>query len=390
MAHDRTNAWIGLGFDEITGAPDAGPSVAKVQHRLIFAYAKNSKALLHGVQESGVWDNATRDALIDLMLYINRTEGKTFRTDGIANSAIQNRIGATAPLVVARKYPLQGVSYDTTAYLMPPTAHSFNKATAQGATEGKNLFDKIAGPVIGIGYSMGAKTLRDFEMRLSPSEQARYLGSFNFGDPSMRPGGSLLGDDPGEGISQEFHPDWVANRYWSYSLDGDWYPRARGLLFFFYRVIARAELTLEFAMYLLTQFPMEAMQELTGLKASSDTTGVAGILAPLAGLMTTGPLNMIPANPLSNLISPLQLFALLPQLIQLLIDAVKFAMSNAHGMYGDPAHATFGGMTGVDHCVTTIRTIAPGGATLLLFPGSWATWDQGFQADVGRILYEGN
>jgi hypothetical protein len=177
----------------------------------------------------------------------------------------------------------------------------------------------------------------------------------------------------------------VTNRYWSYSIDGDWYPRARGLLFFLYKVIARAELTLEFAQYLLMQFPVDAMQELMGLKPSQDDTGAAGVLSGLAGLMTTGPQNVV-----GSLLNPLQLVMILPQLIDLLIDAIKFATTQAHGRYWDPAYSNWDGLTGVDHCVRTIREIAPKGATLLLFPGSWATWDQGFQADAGRILYDQN
>lgn len=388
MAHDAAGKWLGLGFDQVSGAPDIGPPVAKVQHRLLYAYGKNSNAVAHGVRENGIWDTATRDALIDLVVYINRAEGKNFRVDGIADYAIQVRIGAYVPPVLGPKYEIQGVYYDTTAYLMPPTAHSFNKATQQGAAEGVRLtMTRPPGrKIIVLGYSMGAKTARDYEMMLPVERRADVVLSVQFGDPSMPEGGSLLDNPPGSGISGEPHPDWVLDRLFSYSLDGDWYPRARGLLFFLYQVIARAELTLDFAMWLLTQFPTQAMQELTGLKTSTDTTGIAGILAPLAGFMTAGPASIIPANPLANLINPLQLFALLPELINLLTDALKFAMTNAHGMYGDPAHAVFDGLTGVDHAIRTIKARVPEGALLLLFPGSWATWDQGFDADVAFAL----
>jgi hypothetical protein len=376
------NVWVGYGLG------DKGLQVAKLNHRLFAAYSKNSKAKELGVVDNGdEFTEATKQALINITTFLNQTQAAGLRTDGIADYKVQVRLGVVTidPKPPVKKYPLQGVGYDTTAYLMPPTAHSFNKATQQGAIEGRRLFDLIPGPVIGIGYSMGAKTLRDFEMLLSGPAQTRYLGSFNFGDPSMRPEGSLLGDDPGEGISREFHPDWVTNRYWSYSIDGDWYPRARGLLFFLYKVIARAELTLEFAQYLLMQFPVDAMQELMGLKPSQDDTGAAGVLSGLAGLMTTGPQNVV-----GSLLNPLQLVMILPQLIDLLIDAIKFATTQAHGRYWDPAYSNWDGLTGVDHCVRTIREIAPKGATLLLFPGSWATWDQGFQADAGRILYDQN
>jgi hypothetical protein len=380
MAHDNGGKWIGLGFDQITGVPDTGETVAKVQHRLLFAYAKNSKAITHGVHESGTWDAATRDALIDLMVHVNRTEGTSFRTDGIADYAIQVRIGAQVPPILGPKYRIQGVGHDTRAYLMPPDAPSFNRATAAGASEAIRLTNLIPNePIVGIGYSMGAKTLRDYEARLTPQMQAQYKLSINFGDPSMRAEGSLLGNDAGEGISREPHPDWVVDRYYSYSIDGDWYPRSRGLLFFLYQVIARAELTLDFASWLFLVFPMQAMQELTGLKDSDDP--VAGALSGLAPMMTTGP-----ANSVGALMNPLQLLTILPSLVGLLSDAVKFAMTSAHGMYGDPAHAFWDGMTAVDHAVKTIREKVPDGATLLLFPGSWAQWNQGFQFDVALRL----
>lgn len=390
MAHDSNGTWMGLGIDQITGVPDSNDDVFRVQHRLLYAYAKGSNAIENGLREWGTYDHATAQSVMDMAGHLNRTENAGFThpvTDlGVANLKFRKRIKAYIEPLLVPKYPIQGVQYDTRAYLMPPDAHSFNKATAQGAREGLNLLRSKWSNTqfIGIGYSMGAKTLRDFEVQLFPEEQSRYLGSFNFGDPSMRPGGSLLGDDPGQGISGEYHPDWVANRYWSYSIDGDWYPRARGLLMFLYQVIARAELTLDFAMWLLTAFPLLAMQELTGLKTSNDDTGAAGILSPLANLMTIG--STIPMNPLSSLIGPAQMFMLLPEIIQLIIDAFKFMTTNAHGMYNDINHRNWDGMTGVEHAIATIRRIAPGGATLFLFPGSWANWDQGFDADTAFAL----
>lgn len=389
MAHDAGGKWSGYGLG------DVGSEVARVQHRLLYAYPKNSFAVQMGVLETGVFDDATRRSVQQLAIHINSdpallrkmTGGdKPLRTDGIADLALRTAIRAYIPPVLGPKYRIQGVWHDTRAYLMPPDAPSFNRDTAAGAREGQRLTQTIDGDIIGIGYSMGAKTLRDYEMTLTAEQRARYLMSINFGDPSMRPDGSLLGNDPGEGISRQPHPDFVADRYWSYSIDGDWYPRARGLLFFFYEVISRAELTLDFASWLLTKMPTVAMQELTGLVGSSDDTGVAGILSGLVGFVTAGPVNFVPANPLGNLVNPLQLLALLPSLINLMVDAVKFVGTQAHGMYADLNHAFWDGMTAVDHAVKTIRETCPNGATLLLFPGSWAMWNQGFQFDVALRL----
>jgi hypothetical protein len=120
------------------------------------------------------------------------------------------------------------------------------------------------------------------------------------------------------------------------------------------------------------------MQQLMGTAPSSDP--LAGMLSGLGGAITSGP-----ANSIGSLLNPLQIVALLPQLITLLVDAIQFAASGAHGLYGDPAHANWDGMTGVDKAVSLIREKVPT-ATLLLFPGSWAQWNQGFQFDVALRL----
>ena len=75
--------WVGYGIG------DVGETVKKIQHRLIFAYPKNSHAFDHGVTESGAFDEATRAALIDITTHINHSQGKALRTDGVADFAVQ-------------------------------------------------------------------------------------------------------------------------------------------------------------------------------------------------------------------------------------------------------------------------------------------------------------
>jgi hypothetical protein len=205
------------------------------------------------------------------------------------------------------------------------------------------------------------------------------VGVTTFGDPSMPAQGSLLGDDPGEGIGKLPQPEWVWDRYWSYSIDGDWYPRARGLLFQLYEILTKAELTIEFATYLVKVLPTLPGRILTGQDDSDDP--LTGVLKPLANVISTGPADVI-----GSLFKPAQVLAALPSVIWLLFDAVKFLMTRAHGMYGDPQHALWDGMTGVDHAIANIRKVAPQGCTLMLLPGTWSNWDQLFQFDVAARL----
>lgn len=101
-----------------------------------------------------------------------------------------------------------------------------------------------------VGYSMGGVSVCKC-LRTLPQEWRQFVRDVTtFGDPSMPASGSLLGNEPGEGISKSPQPEWMWDRYWPYSIDGDWYPRARGLLFVLYEILTRAELTLEFAAYL--------------------------------------------------------------------------------------------------------------------------------------------
>lgn len=377
--------WIGY------GPGDVSPEVPNIERRLLRAYPKNSHAVEHGVVLDDRYTDGTAAAVQDITRFMNNDPvelerlrrmgiATPLRDDGVANLAVRKAIGAYVDPVYRSKYPIQGVWADSRAFLNPPTAHSFNKATDQFRDEFMRLYRPMAGTNIWlIGYSMGGVSVQKCLTALPPEWRAFVLGITTFGDPSMPAEGSLLGNDPGEGISKLPQPQWVRNRYWSYSIDGDWYPRARGLLFLLYQVLTRAELTLDFAIYLFTKFPQQAFQELLGLAPSDDP--LHGALSGLTGLMTTGP-----AGAIGQLLNPVQLLTVLPELVYLLFDAIKFIATNAHGKYGDPAYALWDGMTAVDHAAANIRRVAPQGCTLVLLPGTWSNWDQLFQYDVAAQL----
>jgi len=390
MAHDDQGKWIGY------GEGDRGPEVTKIERRLALAYPKNSHAAEYGVQVDDYFDQATELALRELTMFMNADPRERerlmklkvklpMRTDGVADLNVRTAIGAYVPpppVAPRQKYPCQGVWADSRAFLNPPDAHSFEKATNDFANEGFRLYEGMVGrPIWVLGYSMGGTSVQKFLTRLRPEWRQHVVGVSTFGDPCMPAEGSLNGDTTGEGISRTPQPTWVRDRYWSYAIPGDWYPQARGLLFLLYKILTKAELTLDFASYLFTQFPSDAMQELMGQKPTSSSNpldqALNGVLAPLAGMMTSGPLGVI-----GSLLTPFGLMAQLPNLVYLLFDAIKFIATNAHGQYADPAQANWDGMVAVDHAAQMIREHAPGGATCFLFPGTWSNWDQLFQFDT--------
>jgi hypothetical protein len=396
MAKDAAGRWIGY------GPGDTGTEVTKIEHRLLAAYSANSHAKALGVKEDGLYTDETAAAVKELATFINNDPELLQRMAGgqrlaraqdlgVSDLAFRKAIGAYIPPDAAirpglrTKYPIQGVWADSRAFLNPPDAHSFEKATNDFRDEFMRLYRPMAGSNIWLlGYSMGGVSVCKCLNALPPEWRRFVVGTTTFGDPSMPAEGSLLGNDPGEGISKMPQPQWVWDRYWSYSIDGDWYPRARGLLFLLYDILVKAELTLEFATFLLQVLPTLPGRILTGQAPAGDDPQdqkLHGVLAPLATVISTGGPNVI-----GGFFPAAGVLAALPTVIWLLFDAVKFIATSPHGMYGDPAHAFWDGMTAVDHAAANIRRVAPNGCTLFLLPGTWSNWDQLFQFDVAIRL----
>lgn len=359
---------------------DGGPQLRPFQEWLNRKFASYSNIKIdekYGLDEARVVAEAMRRYGLPPSFMTVKLSGVDTTVEGaVATDQFLARAGYRPP---GRRYPIQGVFANSNAFMQPDPNHSYVQATDEFMNEGFRLYSGMVGtPIVPIGYSMGGDSVRKFLNRL-PVEWRQYVKmAVTFGDPSMPPAGSLLGDRPGAGISGVYQPDWVWDRYYSFAIEGDWYPQARGLLPFFYQMAIRAAVSMDFALYLFTVFPMQAMQELLGLTPSADP--LAGVLAPLAGLLTTGPTNTV-----GQLLNPMGIFGVLWKLVELMTDAIKFLKTNAHFMYGDPAHALWDGMTGVDKAAQLIREKVPT-ATLFLFPGTWAFWDQGFPMDVAVRL----
>ena len=396
MAKDAAGNWIGY------GPGDSSPEVAKIERRLLAAFPTNSHAEALGVKQDELYTDETAAAVRELATFINDDPELLHRMAGgqrlaraqdlgVADLAFRKAIGAYVPPDAALqgahrgRYPIQGVWADSRAFLNPPDAHSFEKATDQFRDEFLRLYRPMAGaPIWLIGYSMGGVSVCKCLNSLPTEWRHFVVGVTTFGDPSMPASGSLLGDDPGEGISKMPQPQWVWDRYWSYSIDGDWYPRARGLLFLLYEILTKAELTVEFAAYLIRVLATLPGRILTGeAEPADDETDreLHGVLRPLAQSITTGGAGVVGA-----FVSPAQTLIVLGTVISLLFDAIRFVATQAHGMYGDPRFRLWDGMTAVDHAAAIIRKTAPQGCTLYLLPGTWSTWDRLFQFDVAARL----
>ena len=213
MARDAAGNWIGY------GPGDSSPEVAKIEHRLLAAYPTNSHAQALGVKEDQLYTDETAAAVKELAKFVNNDPtllermagGKRLaRAEdlGVADLAFRKAIGACIPPDAGippghrSKYPIQGVWADSRAFFNPPEAHSFLKATDQFRDEFMRLYRPMAGtPIWLIGYSMGGMSVYKCLTALPPEWRQFVVGVSTMGDPCMPPEGSLLGNEPGEGIT---------------------------------------------------------------------------------------------------------------------------------------------------------------------------------------------
>lgn len=367
MSTDANGKWIGYGIG------DTGPQVAKIQHRLILAYPKNSHAVEHGVTESGTFDKATAAAVIDITSYLNAHTGTKLRVDGIADYAVQKAIGAvvTAPVAPTKRFVQQGVGYNTDAFLMGDPTHSYVDACNEGSAE----LLRLALPVVGLpkvinGYSMGADVVRQALERWPADRRDEIKLIVAFGNPCRRPGPTLLGNDPGgQGIAGAWYPEWTWDRLYDFTQPGDMYPNSTGLLPQLYQILTRMEATTDFALYLFNLLTSSFGPLLLGTVASAAPG--AGALAGILGMITPGPFTQTAGQP--NLLA---MITNIPAIIQTLVAALQFVQTNAHFRYGDEPQPYWRNLTAVD-CAAQIITEKVQTATVYTVPGTVASWNDG-------------
>lgn len=355
--------------------PPMGPTdeIRRLQHRLLFAYPTFSQSHELGVRETGIFDTATDAALRNIQAHIG---GKVNSQPGVLTYDTKIALGVVvvAPVPPSKRFVQQGVGYPAMGFLQPDPTVSYNESRAMGVAELLRLALPDPRPKVVIGYSQGEDVANN-AMEQWPADRRDEIRLYvGFGSPSRTPGATLLGNDPGgAGISNNYTATWLQGRAFHFTHDGDMYANARGLLPFFYDILTRMDVSLEFAVYLFTALPTQLGQILLGQTPSADP--LSGVLAPILGLITPGPRT----STTGPIINPLGIFAVLPELVYLMVDGIKFLSTQAHFRYHDQPESFWRGLTGVDCAAQIIaeRVREPGPVVVYTVPGTWAGWNDG-------------
>jgi hypothetical protein len=268
----------------------------------------------------------------------------------------------------APRVQVQGVQWNTSAFLNPDPQHSYIEARTEGAAELMRLALPEHRLKIITGYSMGADVVTRFLLEWPAERRDEILAVIKFGDPGHLPGLGIVGQNSAHGgISRVYTPDWAVGRTYSYQISGDMYGDADGYLPAFYELLTRMEATPAFAGYLftwLTGIPLTLEGILTAtLKAAPSVIGAGmlglagnsalpgfGALAPILGMITPGLLTQKDGP-----ISLPDMLLNLPTIIVSLLALMKFVFTSAHGHYWtDPI---FDGMTAEDHAASIVRKL---------------------------------
>jgi hypothetical protein len=387
-------SWDGIW--RLTDPPMSGDQVSLIQSRALRAFA--SYAVPLGVTVNGLYDAPTAAFVAE---YQHRKEMGGYRPElpvnptarrGDCDYATKQALGilpmAPPPVRKGPEYVgyavpgtwgqwnvgphcmavnrasnvwVQGVQWNTNAFLNPDPQHSYVEARSEGTAELLRLALPDPRPKIIAGYSMGADVVVRFLHAWPADRRDEIKGVFTFGSPGRPPGPTKLGPDPGgQGISGVFTPEWARAREWSYTIDGDMYSEAVGVMNPIYELLTRMEATPEFAKYLftwLTGIPLDFGAILSNVKAPP--TEIGAVLLGLAGGGVPGFAALAPIIKWitggDDLISLPEILLNIPAIVISLVGLLKFVFTGAHGHYWvDPI---FGGMTAEDHAAATVRQI---------------------------------
>lgn len=372
-------AWAPPSLDN----PAYNPETKKAQHRLRVAYSKASQAIELGVLETGIFDGPTDQSIRNIQGLKDRLYPNGIPVTGKLDWATKKRIGIlpTAAAAPTKRFVQQGVGFSTDAFLMGDPTHSYDNACDEGVAELNNLTRFSFGPKVIIGYSMGDDIV-DQWLHQWPSDRRHEIEMVvGFGSPSRPPGPTLLGNNPpGAGISGLYTPDWARDRTYQFIQDGDMYACAVGVLPQLYDILTKAELSIDFAMFLFQMLSSSFGPILLGTIGSiipgagalaqllpliSGGAGLLGGIVPGVGSATT--------EPAPNLIA---MITNIGGIVQALMAALQFVSTNAHFRYHDQPQPFWRGLTAVD-CAAQIITEKVDRATVYTVPGTVAHWNDG-------------
>lgn len=323
---DATGKWVGYGIG------DTGEQVVRIQHRLIAAYPKNSKAKELGVVESGIYDQATADAVANVQPFLNPKQPAT----GIANYATQKALGAAAdspkPVPAKEHRPIwiytapgsgapwnvgpsfdlgercrtvlninhQPIGYPIGGYLGLMGGDPKYSYVDIIEFEGAELERQIAAcpdlndPNVEFwfsGYSQSADGMEDAIVRLFGDGgrfehlRSRINGVVQFGNPSTKD----------TGIARKVRPDWLDKLIRNNNYPNDFYAVAKDdIRPEFYAIIIEADTELPFFVHVLKVAvpvimnfvaPIGGLFGPLGAMAVAALAGVSNLMPTLGGLM---------------------------------------------------------------------------------------------------------
>jgi hypothetical protein len=357
-----------------------GPTeeIKKLQHNLLYRFPKYSRSHDEGVIVSGIFDAATDRALRNIQAYLAATEDPRYNSQpGVLtyDTKVVLQVITVPQIAPQKRFIQQGVGFDTSAFLMGNPTHSYVDACNEGVAEFLRLALPLTGvPKILTGYSMGDDIMNRCLWAWPAERRDEIQIAVGFGCPSRNPGPTLLGDNPsGVGISGLFTPEWARNRTYQFCMPGDMYPGAVGLLPQLYQILIRMEASIDFMSYLF------------GILTSSfgpALLGIAGAVVPgfgaLAGLSTLITSGLSVANPVKapDQINLMAMILNIPAIIQTIVAALKFLITNAHYHYHDQPQPQWGDMTAVDKAASIIQEKVRGGIVYTI-PGTVADWNDG-------------
>lgn len=364
-------AWIGWEFGM------TGEQVRLIQERLIrkFQWVRDKYPNL---QANGFFDANTRDALRDFQLRAGmwasgRGDYATQKRLGLFDTtkAIVYTIPGTwagwndgPPAWVAwgldrNRYQQQGVGYSASGFLTQNVGTSYEESRDEGVEETVRLIGGSAAgtPIILVGYSQGADVAVHVAAEFAAggrleSRRRDLKRVITFGSPCRAPGPTLMGNNPpGDGISGHFTPTEFRSITYDYVTNGDMYACSTRLLKFFYLLLTKMELTVDFA--------MAAVQIL----GTSVLGGQAGVLGGVLGGLFGGGGNSI--GRVFGAVAPKATDAEVESMASMLTDvsdvaqtirvALQFQSTQAHMNYH--SWPDFDGKSAVQHAIDGLNSV---------------------------------